>query len=285
MKTASIRIGFAILTAAALVSSGCGNNPTSDRAPSSAQTAAQGQASLSTAPSQAGEPPVRKKLTRSTKIVAPPDAAVITGWVVYQGSPPQPKIINFGPEKVCASLNSAKPPVYETLVVNQNDTVKWALVGLRGNVPGKYPPPDNPVVVDQVGCIFVPHVVGAMVGQEIEYRNSDPVSHNIRGSFTHNSPFNNIFSPNTNARSKFASPEIGVPLKCDIHFWMSGYVHVFSHPFFAITGDDGSFVISGVPPGDYTLLAWHETLKTQTQRIILSAGEVKEIDITFIGGD
>jgi hypothetical protein len=225
----------------------------------------------------------RPTLTRTRKIAAPPDAAAIAGWVVYQGTPPKPKAVNFGAERACAALHSDKPPVYETLVVNPNGTLKWALVGIRGNVPGTYPPPAKPVVVDQVGCIFAPHVVGAVVGQEIEFRNSDPVSHNIRGSPTRNSVFNQIFAPNSSSRSRLESPEVGIPLKCDIHFWMSSYIHVFPHPFFAITGDDGSFVISGIPPGKYTLLAWHEGLKLQTQLITLTAGEVKEIDFTFIG--
>jgi plastocyanin len=204
---------------------------------------------------------------------------------VYQGTPPKPKAINFGPEKICAGLHQDKPPVYENLVVNPNSTVKWALVAIRGNVPGTYPPPDQPVVVDQAGCIFQPHVVAALAGQEIDYRNSDPVTHNIRSTPSRNSAFNHNFAPTSNLRSKFDSPEVGIPLKCDIHFWMSSYIHVLPHPYFAITGDDGSFVISGVPPGKYTLLAWHETLKTQTQLITLNAGEVKEIDFKFIGRD
>jgi hypothetical protein len=127
-------------------------------------------------------------------------------------------------------------------------------------------------------------VVGAMVNQEIELRNSDPVSHNIRGMPTHNTAFNNVFTSKMTTKTKFDSPEIGIPLKCDIHFWMSSYVHVMPHPFFAITGDEGSFVITGVPPGTYTLLAWHESLKTKTQSITVSAGEVKEVDFTYSGG-
>ncbi len=271
--------------ATALFSSGCGQNAAKDRPAPGAPETAQGQNKLSTAPPHAGDLSVPKRPERAGKIVAPPGLAAITGFVLYQGTPPKPKAINFGPEKVCSSLHPDKPPVYETLVVNPNGSLKWAVVGIRGNVSGKYPPPEKPVVVDQLGCIFAPHVVGAMVGQEIEFRNSDPVTHNIRGTATRNRPFNNNFAPKSITKIKFDSPEIGIPLKCDIHFWMSGSINVFPHPFFAVTGDDGSFVISGVPPGNYTLLAWHETLKTQTQSITLSAGEVKEIDFTFVGRD
>jgi hypothetical protein len=284
MNTLSTEIRIGILAATTLAFSGCTKNPVSDRADLTVPAATAGQAKVS-AVSSSEERLVVKRPTRSTKIVAPRDAAVITGWVLYQGTPPKPKVVNFGAEKACAALHGDKPPVYETLVVNPNGTLKWALVGLRGNVPGKYPPPEEPVVMDQIGCVFVPHVVGAMVGQPIEYRNSDPVSHNIRGTATRNLPFNSIFSPKGSTRSKFDMAEVGVALKCDIHFWMSSYIHVFAHPFFAVTGDDGSFTISGVPPGKYTLLAWHETLKTQTQLITVSAGEVKELDFTFKGRD
>jgi hypothetical protein len=124
-----------------------------------------------------------------------------------------------------------------------------------------------------------------MVGQGIEFHNSDPVTHNVRGSATRNTAFNNNFAPKSVTKTKFESPEVGIPLKCDIHFWMSGYVHVFPHPFFTITGDDGSYVISGIPPGTYTLICWHETLKTKTQSVTLKAGEVKQIDFEFAGGN
>jgi hypothetical protein len=140
------------------------------------------------------------------------------------------------------------------------------------------------VVVDQIHCIFLPHVVGIVAGQEIEFRNSDPVSHNIRGTPTRNLGFNSVFASKMSSKTKLETPEIGIPLKCDIHFWMSGYVHVLPHPFFAITGDDGSFVISGVPPGSYTLFTWHESLKSQTQAITVKAGEVKEVEFTFPSG-
>jgi plastocyanin len=286
MKTATITICLEILAGTALVLSGCNKSePSGNAAPASAKVTATAGAGLkSSVPArEAGTPSMPKRPATLNGLVAPKDSAVIAGMVVYQGTPPQPKAVNFGPEKVCASLHPDKPPFYETLVVNPNGTLKWAMVGIRGAVPGKYAPSEKPVIVDQVGCVFTPHVVGALVGQDIEFHNSDPVTHNIRSSATRNSSFNNNFAPKSITKTKFESPEIGIPLKCDIHFWMSAHIHVFAHPFFAITGDDGSFVISGVPTGNYTLVAWHETLKTQTQTITLKAGEVTMIDIVFNG--
>ncbi|MFO0891222.1 MAG: carboxypeptidase regulatory-like domain-containing protein [Isosphaeraceae bacterium] len=211
------------------------------------------------------------------------DKGVILGRVLYQGTPPKPKPISFGGEKLCSDLYKENPPSYETLVVSPEGAVKWTLVSIRGNVPGNFPVPDKPVVMDQVGCVFVPHVVAMMAGQEIEYRNSDPVSHNIRATPRKNLAFNTIFSAKMNTKSKLEAAEFGIPLKCDIHFWMSSYVHVLPHPFFAVTGDDGSFVIRDVPPGDYSLLSWHETLKTQPQQVSVKPGEVAEVDFVLKG--
>jgi plastocyanin len=282
MRTRWISIGFGSLALAAVVASGCskmGASPTPKPADlTGSRGAAKAPVAASPAPSVANLPSLAGKIKPSS------GKGAIVGWVVYQGAPPKPKAINFGAEKICADLNRDKSPFYETLVVNPNSTVKNTLVTIRGKVAGDYKPNAQPAVIDQVGCIFTPHVVGVMVGQEVELRNSDPVSHNIRGTPTRNQAFNNVFASKVTSKTKFDSPEIGIPLKCDIHFWMSGYVHVSQHPFFAVTGDDGSFIIPDVPPGEYTLLTWHETLKTQTQPISVKAGEVKEVEFTWPAG-
>jgi plastocyanin len=274
-------IGRGAVALAALVSSGCGKGETSGGAVPASTVVGGDRARPSAAPAASPAPSAASRPSLAGRIKPAGDKGAIVGWVVYQGTPPKPKAINFGAEKICGDLNRGKPAVYESLMVNPNGTVKGTLVTIRGKVPGTYTPPAQPVVVDQVGCIFTPHVVGAMVGQEVEFRNSDPVSHNIRGTPTRNQAFNSVFSAKVSSRTKFDAPEIGIPLKCDIHFWMSGYIHVSQHPFYAITGDDGSFVIPDVPPGEYTLLAWHETLKTQTRPITVKAGEVKEVEFTW----
>ncbi len=211
----------------------------------------------------------------------PEGKASISGRILFEGTPPKPRPINFGPEKTCAELHSHSKLFSESLVVNPNGTVKWMLVSIKGKVPGKYKPPAEPVVMDQVSCVFVPHVVGMIAGQEMEFRNSDPVTHNVRVTPKVAAGCNLIFASKIARRVEMARAEIGIPVKCDIHFWMSAYIHVLPHPFFAVTGDDGTFVLNGVPPGTYTLQTWHETLKPQTQTVTVQADERKTVDFTF----
>jgi hypothetical protein len=274
MRARWTEIGLGLVAAVALGPAGCGKEGATPAATPTTRAPAAPATSV----------PVATRPAALDAVKAAAGSGAIVGWVGYQGAPPKPRPIIFGGERVCADLNKNKTPLDESVVLNPNNTVKWAVVAIRGKVPGEHRPPDKPVIMDQVNCVFVPHAAALMVGQEIEYRNSDPVSHNIRGTPRRNSPFNSIFAAKMSTKAKFDQPEVGIPLKCDIHFWMSSYIHVFSHPFFAITGDDGSYVITGVPPGRYTLQVWHEKLKPQTQTVEVKAGEVKEVPFTLSTG-
>ena len=150
------------LLAAVPVAVGC-NRGSADRAGTNPSSSASGNTEVVKLP-----PPV------------PQGKSSIAGRIVFEGTPPKPRPINFGPEKSCAEMHADKKPFSESLVVNSNGTVKWMLVYIKGKVPGDYKPPAEPVVMDQLGCVFVPHVVAMIAGQEIEYRNSDPVTHNVR---------------------------------------------------------------------------------------------------------
>lgn len=273
--TSLVHVGIA---AALLAASGCGKSPSGEEsaapAPSSAEQASRNKETSAATPAAITEV-ARPASLASVK--ASSDSGTIVGWVAFHGTPPKPRPINFGGEKICADLNQGKTPVNENLVINSNGTVKWALVSIRDKMSGDFVPPKEPVVVDQLGCVFEPHVVALLVGQEIEYRNSDPVSHNIRGTPRRNNAFNTIFASKMTTKAKFETPEVGIPLKCDIHFWMAGFVHVMQNPYYAVTGDDGTFVIPSVPPGEYTLQLWHESLKAPTQKLVVKAGEVSEI--------
>jgi plastocyanin len=178
-------------------------------------------------------------------------------------------------------MHSHKPLYSETLVVNPNGTVKGMLVYIKGKVPGKYQPPAEPVVMDQEGCVFLPHVVAMMAGQEVEFRNSDPFTHNVRVSAKVNPGANVIFPDKMARREKIGHAELGMLVKCDIHAWMAAYLHALPHPFFAVTGEDGTFVLNGVPPGKYTVETWHETLKPQKLTVTVQPDERKTVDFIF----
>lgn len=263
MRTTGLMMSSLLLAATLLLGAGCGDQ------------AGNGKRGDGTAPGKTPDGAPKG-------VVVSADKAAITGTVRFEGTPPKPKTINFGPEKQCAAMHEHGPPPVETLMVNPNGTLKWTLVHIRDKVAGDFKPSTEPVVIDQVGCVFVPHGVALMAGQELEFRNSDPLLHNVRGMPTRSLGFNFNFPAKADGKTRLTVPEIGIPIKCDVHFWMSAYIHVLPHPFFAITQDDGSFVINGVPPGSYTLQAWHETLKTQTQEITVAGGEVKKVEFVYM---
>ena len=208
--------------------------------------------------------------------------ATVTGKVAFEGTAPTPKPINFGAEKQCAMMHGDKTPTSEDLVVNPNNTVKWVLVYVKEGISGEFKAPDQPVVVNQKGCLFSPHAVGMMVGQKINFTNDDSVLHNVRANTKVNKMFN-IAQPiqGMTTTKTFEQPEIGIQMRCDVHFWMSSYIHVLKHPFFAVTGDDGSFSIKDLPAGTYTIEVWHESLGTQTQIVTVADGESKEANFTL----
>lgn len=210
----------------------------------------------------------------------PAHAATLSGKVAFEGEAPAPAAINFGAEKQCATMHGDKMPVNEDIVINPNHTVKWALVHVK-DAPAS-PPPAEAVEIDQKGCMFVPHVAVARAGQKVIVKNSDAVLHNVRSETKLNKAFN-IAQPiqGMTTTKTFENPEIGVRMRCDVHFWMVSYVHVLNHPFYAVTGDDGSYAIKDLPAGTYTLEVWHEKLGTQTQSVTLAEGGSQTIDFTL----
>jgi len=210
------------------------------------------------------------------------EAATISGQVSFEGEASTPQPINFGAERQCATVHGDHMPTDESLVVNDNHTVKWVLVHVKEGLTETYDVPTEKVEIDQVGCIFKPHVTAAQVNQTVVIKNGDAVLHNVRSVSTANKPFN-IAQPiqGMTTKRQFSEPEIGIELKCDVHFWMKSYLHILNHPFYAITGDDGKFTIADLPEGTYTLEAWHEKLGTQTAEVTVGGEENKTISFSF----
>jgi len=208
----------------------------------------------------------------------------ITGKIKFTGARPTNPRIDMSEEVACKNKYPA-PPTAETVVVNANGTLANVFVYVKAGLPAgaTYPAPATPVLLDQNGCRYHPHVFGIQVGQPLNIKNSDPVLHNIKAKAVKNRPFN-VSQPNvttTPTVRTFAQPEVMVSLECNVHGWMNAFLGVLPHPFYSVTGTDGSFSIKGLPPGTYTIEAWHEKYGTQTATVTVTGTETKTSDLTF----
>lgn len=192
-------------------------------------------------------------------------AGDITGKVTLQGTPPPEKTIAF--TDTCSALN---PPVTTTrhYVVGKDNGLANVFVYISKGLEGKkFTPPADPVVINQVGCNYDPYILGCMVGQKVIIKDSDPLMHNVHAmpKVDGNTEFNFAEmavgdSNDTKWTESITKPEVLLKLECNVHGWMFCYVGVLDHPFFAVTDKDGNYKIANVPPGKYTLTAYH--LKT-----------------------
>jgi len=171
-------------------------------------------------------------------------------------------------------------------VVNKNGTLKNAFVWVKSGLPAGTTwqiPTEQPAII-QTGCMYEPHVIGVMVGQPLAIRNEDPTNHNIHPTPKVNPDWNVTQPPGSpDSNRKFTREEVLVPIKCNIHPWMQAYIGVVSHPFYAVTGDDGGFTLKGLPPGTYTIQVVHEKLGTVEQQVTVGAKDSKTLDFTVKG--
>ena len=210
-------------------------------------------------------------------------ASSVTGTVTFTGKAPALKPLSMDADPVCAKKHSGPVPA-EMLVLGTGNSMANIMVWVSKGLPaGKtWPAPTTPVVLDQKGCLYVPHVMGIMVGQPYRILNSDGVLHNIHTLPKVNPAFNKGMPPTLKeASTVFQKPEAVFHVKCDVHPWMSAYVSVFNHPFFSVTGADGKFTISGLDAGTYEITAWHERLGTQTASVTVAATGAKTQDFKF----
>jgi plastocyanin len=171
----------------------------------------------------------------------------------------------------------------ETLVVGAKGGLANAFVFIEKGLEDKhFATPTGAVTIDQAGCWFRPRVLGIQVGQTLDVVNSDPVTHNIHPMATVNHEWNHSQGPGDPPMHRiFNKPEIMIPVKCNIHDWMHAFIGVVDHPYFATTKDDGSFTLPNLPPGTYTVTAWHETLGRQSTTLTVSAKGKAEANLTF----
>jgi len=213
----------------------------------------------------------------------PVDAATagnIAGSIVFEGDAPSMAVIDMSEESVCAAKHSSAPMIPE-VVVNSNGTLANVFVYVKEGLESLQFPTPGAVLLDQNGCVYLPHVLGVMVGQDITIRNSDGLLHNINASPTINRGFNSSQPVSMETTRSFREAEVMVPLRCDVHGWMNAYVGVLDHPFHSVSNSSGAFNLSTLPPGDYVIEAWHERYGTQTQNVTVTTGQTTEVTFTF----
>ena len=211
-------------------------------------------------------------------------AAVVTGTIRYAGKRPNPVAIDMSNEPACVSAHKGK--AYDgSMVVGRKGELANAFVYIKSGLEGKtFAVPAAAVVIDQSGCWFHPRVMGIQVGQTLQVVNSDPVTHNIHPMAQVNRDWNHSQGAGDPPLArKFVKPEIMIPVKCNIHSWMHAYIGVVEHPYFAVTGGDGTFTIANLPPGTYTVAVWQEKLGTQEETITVGPQAKTTANFTFKG--
>ena len=209
----------------------------------------------------------------STAPVAQPSApaagvGTIKGSVKLTGTPPEMKMLKREADPFCGRVQMKD----EEVVVGAGGALKNVLVRLTKGVTGDYPAPETPAMIDQSQCMYRPRMQAIMAGQPLAIRNGDQTLHNVHTYKGPSTLFNQAEIPGMPPIvRKFDGPAAIIKFKCDVHPWMTGYVAVSSHPFFAVTGDDGTFSIANVPAGSYTVEAWHERFGATTTDVTVSA--------------
>ena len=214
--------------------------------------------------------------------IAAADNASISGKVVFKGAKPAMRPLTMDATPACAKQHS-KPVLSEEVVLASDGSLANAFIYVKAGLAAKsWPVPPKAATVTQTGCVYQPHVIGAMVGQNVEFLNNDPTSHNVHPLPKLNNEWNQSQPPKGDPIVRtFTKAEIGLPIKCNLHPWMRVYVNVVEHPFFAVTGPDGSFSIKGLPPGDYTLGAWHERFGAQEIKVKVAAGASATANLNY----
>ena len=225
--------------------------------------------------------PVAQTPPADAKRVDPATAGSVSGRVTFEGPAPENPSARLDSDPACAREHPNGLKLDTILVVNGG--LENVFVYVKDGLGSYYfDTPTTPVVLDQKGCDYTPHVFGVRAGQPIEIVNSDATLHNVNAAAKVNRGFN-LGQPIQGMKNAkvFTAPEVMVRIKCDVHSWMNAYAGVLTHPYFAVTANGGAFELKGLPPGTYTIEAWHEKLGTQTQSVTLGGKETKNISFTF----
>jgi plastocyanin len=210
-----------------------------------------------------------------------PAVGAVSGIVTFEGKAPKRAALDLAKDPDCLKMHANDPLTDETIVTGHGNALANVVVYIYSE--GDSAAPAGSAVFDQEGCHYKTHVLAVRTGQEIKIMNSDPISHNIHPLAKVNREWNRIEPPGTPPFSYSYDNEEFIPVKCNIHPWMHGYFVVLKTSHFAVTGDDGVFRLPDLPPGKYTVKAWHESLGTQSQEITVTPGESTSVYFAFGG--
>jgi len=191
----------------------------------------------------------------------------------------------MGVDPMCGKANAGKRVIQEMVMTSPDGGLANVFVVLQGSFP-RMPVPAAPVTIDQRGCVYTPRVVGAQVGQTLQVSNGDALLHNVHTLSAGGNGFN-VAQPLAGMVYKFKlkDEETMLRLKCDLHRWMTSYIGVVSHPYFAVSSGEGTFEIKNVPVGTYSLKSWHERYGELTQPVRVRAGAITTIDVAYTGNE
>lgn len=278
MKPIKIYGAIALALVASLAIEGCGNSASKRRRSgdiggSKAETSSSSEASTEAA--------VEKKK---------PDPATfgtLKVKAVYAGRPKKNKALQMGSDAACVSVGE-KDAKAQVFLRNEDNTMQNVVVYLsKGHEGWITEDASEKALLDQKGCIYVPHVLNVQARQEIEFKNSDPTLHNVHPKPKKNKEVNKATGKGASVTHAFTRPEVGIKVKCDVHPWMTGYISVFKHPYHGVTTNadgangDAMASIANVPAGKYTISGWHEELGSAKAEVEVKAGQDNEVTITF----
>ena len=212
--------------------------------------------------------------------VDPATAGTISGIVEFKGKPPARIPIDMSADPACALANNATEQILVT-----DHRLANVYIYIKSGAPDSSAPANTPpVILDQKGCRYIPHVIALQQGATVEFRNSDPTMHNVHTMPTQvgNNSIDLSETPMGPPQTeRFKSPEVMLPVRCNNHPWMSAFINVAPNRYFAVTGTDGSFKIGDLPPGTYTVAAVQEKLGEKDMQITVPAKSVAKLSFTF----
>ncbi len=209
-------------------------------------------------------------------------AGSMRGTVRFTGTPPANEPIDMTEEPICAQKH-ATPPTRQSVVVGGEGGLASVFVYVKeGLDPSLRFPAGEGQELDQDGCIYIPHVLALSTGEQLTVRNTDDVLHNVNATPTENRGFNRSQpQEGMTFQTSFPTSEVMIPVRCDVHGWMEAYIGVTSHPYHVVTAEDGAFTLERLPPGTYTVEAWHERYGAATQTVEVPQSGQAEVSFEF----